>query len=325
MQDDAKVQRTARATRAFSLLAAALVLLVIGSSAWLRLAHSGLGCDDWPACYGAFRSADAAGSAVAPQLVQLRATHRVSAAAAGMAILVCGVLWLGGARSRRGVTPLVLALLAMMIALSVLGRFTPGATLPVVALGNMFGGMLLLALAWCTAVALSDAESRALSLARPAMRHVAIAALLLLVTQIVGGGLVSTKYAALACTTFPDCQGAWWPPLLDWMVFDPLQAPSAVAADAALALRQSLHLLHRYGALIALAAVAALALIAWRCGGGLRTHGIALSALALLQCALGTAMIMLPPQLALTIAHDIVAALILAAACGIAWRACARG
>jgi heme a synthase len=314
--DAARAQRTARMTALLATIAAALVLIVVASSAWLRLAHSGLGCDDWPACYGAFRDAGEAARPVAPHLAEVRATHRISAAVAGLAIVFCAVVWLSGTRAVRGITPLVIALLALTVALSVLGRYTPGAQLPAVAAGNMLGGMLLLALAWSIRIALA---APAATPAPVRLRWMARAGFVLVAAQIVVGALVSTKYAAMACTSFPDCHGAWWPPRLAWMVFDPWQPIAGIGADLALLLRQSLHLVHRWGALLALAGAGLLVMAAHGAGGVLRQQGVALGALTMLQCALGVAMVVAPPHLALTVAHDLVAALMLASALALVW------
>ncbi len=321
MIDAARAQRTARLTATLATVAAALVLVVIASSAWLRLAHSGLGCDDWPACYGAFRAADEGARPVAPHLAEVRATHRIAAGVAGLAILFCAVIWFTGARVARGVSPLVIALLALTLALSVLGRFTPGAQLPAVAAGNMLGGMLLLALAWSIRIALAPRGARAIA-AR--LQWLARAGFVLLAAQIAIGALVSTKYAAMACTSFPDCHGAWWPASLAWMVFDPLQPFAGMDADRALLLRQSLHLVHRWGAVLALAGTVLMAMAALAAGGAVRAQGVLLVALTVLQCGLGIAMVVMPPHLVLTVAHDIVAALMLAAAAAIAWNVSQR-
>lgn len=306
--------RSERLVSTFALAAAVLVLIVIVSSAWLRLAHSGLGCADWPACYGAFR--EALDGTAAPQLGRVRTTHRLAAGAAGLAILMGGVLWLCGRRTVRGVTALVVALFVLTIALSVLGRFTPGSSLPAVALGNMIGGMLLFALAWTWYVALSY---RLPSRVSCPPRAVAPVGLSLIVLQTLVGGLVSTQYAALACTTFPDCHGMWWPPIWSWQAFDPWQPLSVVGGDVVLRLRQALHIAHRYGALLAAAGAIMLTLVAFKCGGALRLHGMALIALVIVQCTLGVAMILVPPQLVLTVAHDVVAALTLAVAAAVTW------
>lgn len=319
MTGAADAHRSERLVSIFALAAAALVLIVIASSAWLRLAHSGLGCADWPACYGAFR--EAATGAAMPQLARVRTTHRLAAGAAGLAIVVGGVLWLCGRRAVRGVTPLVVALFVLTMALSLLGRYTPGSRLPAVALGNMLGGMLLLALAWTWYVALSRHPPPP---AGRLPRAAALFGLSLIVLQTVAGGLVSTQYAALACTTLPDCHGMWWPSAWPRQPLDLMQPLSALGSDVALLLRQALHIVHRYGALLAVAGAIVLALWGFKADRGLRLQAMALLVLVVMQCALGVAMILLPPQLVITVAHDVIAALTLAVAAAVTWCACVR-
>jgi cytochrome c oxidase assembly protein subunit 15 len=179
----------------------------------------------------------------------------------------------------------------------------------------MLGGMLLLALAWTVRSVLHFEPAQVMP---PRLRWMAWAGFVMLAAQIVVGALVSTRHAALACTTFPDCQGVLWPPLLDWRVFDPLQSLTGAAADVALQLRQSLHLVHRWGALLAIAGAALLTIAACKAGGALHAQGVWLAVLVLAQCALGIALVVVSPQLALTVAHDLLAALLLAVALAIA-------
>ncbi len=314
-------QRTARLVATLATVAAALVLVVIASSAWLRLTQSGLGCNGWPACYGAFaKTGDATQAAPAPDTIhtaEVRATHRVAAGATGIVIAIAAVLWLIGERRQRGVTVIVVALLAVTAFLALLGRYTAGTNAPAVTLGNMLGGMALLALAWTLRMKLTASIAPPMS---RALRRTAQLVLLIVVAQVVAGGLVSAKYAALACVSFPDCNGAWWPTTWSWAAFDPLYSLQAASSDTAQALRQTLHIAHRYGAVLAAGGGVVLAIAMWCRGGGLRAHGARIAGLILLQIGLGVALIVAPPLLALTVAHDVVAALLLAAVAAIACR-----
>jgi cytochrome c oxidase assembly protein subunit 15 len=180
----------------------------------------------------------------------------------------------------------------------------------------MLGGMALLALAWTLRVKLT---ASGLPSASRAARRIVQLVLLLVVAQVVIGGLVSAKYAALACAGFPDCNGAWWPTSWSWAAFDPLYSLQAASSDTAQTLRQTLHIAHRYGAVVAACGVVVLSIALWRSGGALRTHGASIAGLILLQIALGVALIVAPPLLALTVAHDVTAALLLAAVAAIAY------
>lgn len=321
MSGSDRAQRTARLVAALAALAAALVLVVIVSSAWLRIAQSGLGCSGWPACYGAVtKTDDTARIAPSPQAAytaEVRAAHRVAASAVGIVIAIGAVIWLSGERSQRGVTAVVLALLALTVFLALLGRFTPGAAIPAVTLGNLLGGMVLLALLWLLRLKLIAPAPPPVS---RALAGAARVSLLLLAVQIVLGGLVSANYAALACATFPDCNGAWWPSQWSWVAFNPLQSYEALHGDTAQSMRHTLHIAHRCGAVLVACSIAVLTVLILRKGGALRTPGTVLAALLLLQIALGVALIVVPPLLALTVAHDVVAALLLAAVTAISYR-----
>ncbi len=314
-------QRAARLVAKLATLAAVLVLVVIASSAWLRLMESGLGCSGWPACYGAtVEPNDATPSASARKATHLdpvRGAHRVAASAVGFLIGITVLLWLSGGRWRCGATGTVLAVLALTAFLAVLGRYTPGVRLPAVTLGNMLGGMALLALLWLLRLQLAAPAPATVS---RLLSGAAWLLLLLVTAQLLLGGLVSSQYAALACVTFPDCNGVWWPPHWSWAAFDPRRSFDALGADAAPAMREVLHIAHRCAAALVACGVVLLAIAAWCQGGALRLYGVAAAGLLLLEIALGVALIVAPPLLALTVAHDVIAALLLAAVTGIAYR-----
>lgn len=135
------------------LLASACVLLmlaVVMSSAWLRLVQPRPTCLDWPGCRGALhqpspRSAEAG----APRLEgAVRALHRGAASLALLVSVALAVLTLARRPRLREPGALALVLVALALALSVLGILTPGARSAAVLLGNLLGGLLMLALAW---------------------------------------------------------------------------------------------------------------------------------------------------------------------------------
>jgi cytochrome c oxidase assembly protein subunit 15 len=321
MSDNDREQRTARLVATLATVAAVLMLVVIASSAWLRLSQSGLGCSGWPACYGAFANPnDAAQAAPVRETMhtaEMRAAHRVAAGAAGIVIAIAAALWLSSKRRQRGVTGLVVALLAVTAFLALLGRYTGGVNAPAVTLGNMVGGMALLALTWTLRVKLTAPMS---SFASRTLRWTAQLMLLIVAAQVVAGGLVSANYATLACGTFPDCNGAWWPTTLAWAAFDPLYPLQAASSDSAQALRQTLHIMHRYGAVLAALGGIWLVIAVWHSSSRLRAYGAGIAGLLLLQIALGVGLILTPPLLALTVAHDVAAALLLAALAAFASR-----
>jgi cytochrome c oxidase assembly protein subunit 15 len=276
------------------LLSASLVLIVTTASAFLRLSQTGLGCADWPACYGSPTDAQLRSSR--EDLV--RSTHRL--AAAGLVVFLgltafFGWKSLAGWRTR-GVLTLLLALTAF---LAWLGRLTPS-TLPAVTLGNLGGGFLMLGLlAWLgrtlSAAARFDASLRCL----------AAALLVLACSQIHTGAALSSRLAALACDGVPLCAPDWGH--VDWAVFDPWVRTGM--EPVSLHTGRALQALHRLtGAFLVLGALG-LAWRAWRCS---RAIAGSLAALALAQPVLGAFAVLMPRPLGWAVAHNAAAAALVA-------------
>jgi len=282
-----------------ALAGVALVLLVTASSAFLRLRAAGLGCAEWPACYGP----SAARAASGPPAVPLaRMLHRVSAAAAGGVVLAIALVAFVNRKALAAQCAIALALLGLTLVLALLGRVTPVAESPGVPMTNLLGGMLLASLLWW--LALDRAGTKA---ALPGwLPWLSALALVTLAAQLTLGALTSTTYSALACTTLPDCGGRWWPQPWSAAEFDPLSPLSARDGPSA-----AVHLAHRYGALASAAALLALAIalrrrvprLAW-----------ALAGLLALQLALGALAVRFGLPLALVLLHNIGAVALLLAA-----------
>lgn len=311
-----QLERGTQLLRRFATVGVVLVFAVIVASAYLRLTQSGLGCADWPACYGAAPSL-AIPVAEPPWLVGvMRVAHRISAAAVGFVVIVITVVCFGAARrnfKQRWVAGL---LLGLTLFLALLGAVTPGAQLPAVTLGNLLGGMVMLGLfGWLRLEAVSPPPAPVRAVPAPWTWF----GLALLTVQIALGGLVSARFAALACTTFPDCNGAWWPhgaTLAAFDLFNPA-GPPAVNDPA----RSTLHMAHRYGALLVAAYLAALATRAYTADAALQKCGVAILALLLVQLALGIMVVLMSLPLALAVAHNAGAALLLLAVTHLAQRA----
>lgn len=273
-----------------------LVLLVTTSSAYMRLTAAGLGCPEWPACYGR----DAARSAAPAPLARL--LHRLSASAAGAAVLAVALV--GFVNRRRLTRELAVAavLLALTFALALLGRATPTAQSPAVATANLLGGMLMAALLWWLAL---GGRGRVPAPVPRWLRGLSALALAVLAVQLALGAMVSTTYSALACTTLPDCAGQWWPQAWSVAEFDPTRPLSARAGPSA-----AIHLAHRYGA-VATAAV----LLAYAAALGRHARGIALAIAGLLglQATLGVLAVTLQLPRGVVLAHNFAAVILLLA------------
>jgi cytochrome c oxidase assembly protein subunit 15 len=305
---------------------AALTLVVIVLGAWVRLSHAGLGCPDWPGCYGHLdvpqTSAEisAANAAFAERPVEVdkawkEMIHRYAAGLLGIAVAgIAGLAWL---RRGRGVTvALPTALLGLVIFQSLLGMWTVTLLLkPLIVLAHLAGGLTLLAgLAW---LALSHAP-RLPALPHPRwLRPLLGLALVVLVMQIALGGWTSTNYAALACPDLPACQGEWWPETDFSSAFVPWHGLGIDYEGGILdgPARTAIHLTHRIGAVVAAIVIGGLALAcAWPGRArALRVAGLVVGAALLLQLGLGLANIAWFLPLPVATAHNGGAALLLLA------------
>ena len=307
------------------------ILLALG--AYVRLSNAGLGCPDWPGCYGKLtpeHAAEQIGQAAAASpngpVSMAKAwkemVHRYLATTVGLLILAVGVLaW----RRRRmlGQSPALALMLAPVVVLQGLfGMWTVTLLLkPAIVTGHLIGGMLVLSLlTWLTMrqvfpVRHSQPDRFAL------LRGLVWLALVAVAMQIVLGGWVSTNYAALACGDFPTCQGAWWPQADFRDAFHLVRELGETADGRPLTLANlvAIHLTHRLGALAVLLIVGTLIIRLWK-HAELGGHAKLLAAALALQITLGIANVLLGLPLANAVAHNAGAALLLAVTLALAYR-----
>jgi cytochrome c oxidase assembly protein subunit 15 len=304
---------------------ACLTFVVVVVGAYVRLMDAGLGCPDWPGCYGAMSPAHA--EAAIAQAVEVQGgehgpvsltkawkemVHRYLAGTLGLCILAIAILawrW----RERLGQSPALPALtLLLVIGQAALGMWTVTLLLkPVVVTLHLLGGMTTLALlVWLGS---RQRRTNARSLRRGRVRALALLALVVLAVQIALGGWVSSNYAALACIDFPTCHGEWIPRMDFDHGFQLVRELGRTASgdhityDALTAI----HWTHRVGALVTFVLVGALAYVLMRLGEW-RAYGIALALLLAVQVLLGITNVLLGLPLAVAVAHNAVAALLLA-------------
>lgn len=311
--------------RTLVLATTCLAFVVVVAGAYVRLMDAGLGCPDWPGCYGAIspnHAAEDIARAVASQggehgPVSLRKAwkemfHRYLAGALGLAILAIAVLaWRNRRTHARHLLPL--ALLALVIVQAALGMWTVTLLLkPVIVTLHLLGGMATLALlAWLALRELGwprafDPEGRGW------VRPWAAAGLAIVAVQIALGGWVSSNYAALACVDFPTCHGTWLPNMDFAHGFQLVRELGRTAAGTQLAYEAlvAIHWTHRVGALITLLYIGWLAWVLIRMRG-VAPIGLALAVLLTAQVALGIANILAGLPLAVAVAHNAVAACLL--------------
>ena len=315
----------ARLSAAVSVLALCVILL----GAYVRLSDAGLGCPDWPGCYGhlVVPSADHAVAAAneahpARPLDSGKAwkemVHRYLAGSLGLAILALAVI---GWRHRRSGRPVVLpAVLVGLVAFqALLGMWTVTLLVnPAIVTAHLAGGMATLALLWWLTLRQGRLWMAPTGAGRRASRPWAILGLALVVVQILLGGWTSSNYAALACTEFPTCHGGQWWPAADFAEGFTLWRPLGVDYEFGVLdspARTAIHLAHRLGALAVAVLVGALGVSVIRnaASAAERRIGVALLAILGLQVGLGIINVLAQLPLPVAVAHNGGAALLLLA------------
>lgn len=316
-----------------------LAFVVITVGAFVRLSDAGLGCPDWPGCYGhlAVPEHQASADAKYPDrpLEQGKAWkemgHRYLAGAFGL--LIAAMLFFAWRQRKRPGQQKILpvALTGLVIFQALLGMWTVTLLLkPLIVTGHLLGGMSLLALLLLSLLRQGNHFSGWHTDNHVAfVRGLAGLALAVLVMQIFLGAWTSTNYAALACTDFPTCHGQWWPKtdfkdaFILWRGLG-INYEYGVLDSVP---RATIHMTHRLGALITTGVLLTLAAALFTLGRRVRGWSVLavvmLLALAL-QITLGITVVLAHLPLPVAVAHNGGAALLLCAVMSInhaAWRA----
>lgn len=312
--------------RRLALAGVLLALLVVVLGAWVRLSAAGLGCPDWPGCYGhlsagsAAENIDAVNEAFPHRPFEYHKaikemTHRYFATGLGLLILALAALAIANRRDPEQPVILPIALVALVIFQGLLGKWTVTLLLkPLIVVLHLIGGLTTLSLLAWLAMRPSEPADRASS---GSLRTLAGAGLLVLALQIVLGGWTSSNYAALACPDFPTCQNSFWPDMdakdafVLWRGLG-IDYEGGVLDHPA---RVAIHFVHRLGAIAAALVLGALSFLAWRRGAtpAVRTAGLLLGVVLIAQLILGPVMVMRALPLSLATAHNGVAALLVLA------------
>ena len=297
--------------RRLALVGAILAAVVVVLGAWVRLTNAGLGCPDWPGCYGHLypTSGHAAGKAWHEMI------HRYVAGTL-VAIIAMLLAWAVARRRDHGQPLLPVALLFVVVCLqAALGALTVTMLLkPLIVTAHLFGGLTTLGLLGWLSI---SPERRALSAPELRLRKFAIAAFIVLVLQIFLGGWTSSNYAAVACPDFPTCQRSWWPPMdfrgafVLWRGIG-VDYEGGVLANPA---RMAIHFSHRLGAAVTGMALISFGLLTAARAGSRRLHraGMLLVAAVVLQISIGIATVRFGIPLPVATLHNAgAAALVLA-------------
>jgi len=307
-----------RATVWMSLL---LVMVLVSLSAYLRLAHSGIGCTDWPACYGRIGDPPAVSQTISSENAYQRIVaeasqplawatplHRLVASVLGLLIVLLVVLSLKLKRDRM----ISLALLGLTVFLALLGIKSGGLHSPAVVMGNLSGGFLMLGLlGW---MLFKDSGGNDQAQKRASLPGALVAmTVLVLALQILLGGLTSANFAATSCQTLPDCHGAWLPGSEIWKAMDLSRHHEVTSMGQAIGGQEriDIHIAHRLGALVTTLMVLTVGFMAWSVGGRLRKAGAMALILVTAELSIGITAITSDLPIQLAVAHNWVAGLLL--------------
>ena len=355
-----------RRLQALTLLTLFLTFDLTLFGAYTRLSDSGLGCPDWPGCYGNASPVGAKHEIAMAQAAQptgpvthrkawIEMLHRYLATGVGAAIVVLLVATMVERRRQRrergplaadpqlrpdaqsrqdrhilqhrqhrqvqaaigagagaaGTPPALhpgwpLATLIWVCLQGAFGALTVTHRLaPAIVTAHLLGAIVLLVLLCIQAVRYRQAaERRAPIVVSFGLRALLLGTAALLLLQIALGGWVSSNYAVLACTQFPQCQNSWWPPMNFTQGFELWRGLGVTSAGAGIdfAALTAIHYAHR---LLAYLVFAALGLVAWRLNriDGLHAQSRWLAGLALLQLATGLGNVLLGWPLAAALLH----------------------
>ena len=315
---------SARSYNRLAQLAVIVTLVVIVLGAWVRLTDAGLGCPDWPGCYGKVtwpqteQSIAQANERWAERPVEIgkaarEMIHRYAATLLGFIVLL--LAWFGWRRRTQPGQPvaLPLVLLVLVIFQGLLGMWTVTLLLkPAIVLAHLAGGMLTFSLLVWLYLATRPSQPEP-NLPQRRLKWPLGLAMAVLVAQILLGGWVSTNYAALSCPDFPTCMGQWWPET-DFAEGFTLWRGVGVDYEGGILdhnARVAIHLTHRLGALVVIGVFSWLLWLLWRTPGMTRP-AVVLGLLLLTQITLGILNVLLGLPLAIAVAHNGVAALLLA-------------
>ncbi|MFT5420862.1 MAG: cytochrome c oxidase assembly protein subunit 15 [Candidatus Endobugula sp.] len=322
-----------------------LTIFVVVLGAFTRLVDAGLGCPDWPGCYGHLLWPDEAHEIIKAQQAFPHApvetdktwpemVHRYFAGLLGLFILAIAVIAIK--RSTETLTdlgkriPLKLPifLLALVILQATFGMWTVTLKLwPKIVTAHLMGGFATLSLLWLLGQRLGGQHwhlSTAALLRLQKLTPLLLISLVVVIIQIMLGGWVSANYAALACPDVPQCFGQWLPPMdivTGFAVFQDI-GPNYLGGQLDNFSRIAIHVVHRGGAVVVCVTLLITGILLWRIGSTfIKQWVIALWLVLLLQISLGVSNIVFALPLSVAVAHNAVGALLLLVMVSICYRA----
>ena len=313
-----------------AMLGAVMALCVVVLGAYVRLTDAGLGCPDWPGCFGTLTVPQSEAAIQKAQIIYpdkivetgkawKEMLHRYLAGTLGLVVLTLFILaWKNTGKHNSNLTQkikvspwLTSALLAIIMFQAALGMWTVTMLLkPVIVSAHLLGGMITLGLLTWIAHRHWGHYSSA-TVKSSGVRWLIRLAVLVLLMQIFLGGWTSTNYAALACTDFPTCHGLWMPNMDFKDAFHLVRelGQSADGSNLSLASLTAIQWTHRVGAIITLIYLGFLAFFSLKYAQ-LKGLSKALIAILFAQISLGIANLVLHLPLVLAVGHNLGAALL---------------
>ncbi|AAN57573.1 COX15/CtaA family protein [Shewanella oneidensis MR-1] len=296
-------------------------LLVILMGAYTRLSDAGLGCPDWPGCYGHIKvptqdhELSHAQSLfpdhdIEPEKAWLEMIHRYIAGGLGLLVLC---IWFLCLKTPDAPKKLPLFIVLLILFQGALGMWTVTMKLmPIVVMSHLLGGFSLISLLLLLYLRTRPRRIVASDTSVQNLAPLALVSLFVLIGQIMLGGWTSSNYAALACTALPICEGNWMDNLAIADAFSPFQGqhPSFEFGVLDYHARMTIHIAHRIGAIIT---ASLLLLLAYRLfvSTQLKALSLLLVGLLILQVSLGISNVVMHLPLGIAVSHNGGAALLL--------------
>lgn len=308
-------------THKFTFATACLALIVILLGAWTRLSDAGLGCPDWPGCYGHLTVPQSEQAlekakelfpdkAVVAEKAWPEMIHRYFAGTLGLLVFTIVFLLVRYKDEITGLTAVATGLGGLIIFQALLGMWTVTLGLwPLTVMGHLLGGFTTLSLLWYITLRLRD---QGCEYHQHALKGLVKLAIVVVFFQIFLGGWTSSNYAAIICADFPTCQGSFFPPM-DFASAYQLWGHNVdnyefgiLGNDA----RVTIQWTHRLGAYITIAMLIYMITKVWQFKR-LRKILKIIAVLLAVQVALGISNVLLSIPMAIAMAHNAVAVLLL--------------
>lgn len=323
MNDQALYTQHNQAVRKLVFVSILLALVVVALGAYTRLTHAGLGCPDWPTCYGLIdvpETKEQIAKAelayperqVEPSKAWNEMIHRYFAGALGLLILVIAFL---SFKNRSQGTPLRLPLLILVIVIfqAALGMWTVTMKLmPIVVMGHLLGGFTTLCLLFLLYLRLKSSRINRSDFSVKKYGRYGLLGIVILTGQIALGGWTSSNYAALSCVELPICQSGWQEQMNFENSFDlvPPERDSYEFGHLSHDERVTIHVMHRLGAIVTTVYLVWLALMVYLKAqtSVFKSSALVVGLALVVQVALGISNIWFSLPLSIAVGHNVVAA-----------------